>query len=287
MCDAVSSFCKSKVKSYRQLVCSRENIVRLTGRYVTRIVAAVVWCGVLWSLLGTSALPRQYFSDDTCQVVSQNVTNDSILPLDSLNDNLYVLSTEFRVLASFSDEDLNQYVLLEIRNELCENISLIQVENDNWSLLVLSDSMSVTVNDNQFNRGRGGLVDISDGHFFALILLLIFSSICGFIAKLICLPPLFGMIIAGIILRNVPYIDFASHIEPAWSSTIRNIALVIILIRGGLSMKPKDLKRLKHAVLLLGSVPCVLEGVVDGVIAILYLKMPWQWGLMLGYVTLL
>lgn len=279
MCNAVSSSCKSKVKSYCQLVCSRENIVRVTGRYVTRIVVALVWCGVVWSLLGTSAFPRQYFSDDNCQIVSQNVTNDSIQPLNNLNDTLHILSSEFSVLASFNDEDLDQYVLIEIRSKQCENISVIQVENHNWSLLVSSDS--VTVNDN-FKQDRGGLVDISDGHFFALILLLIFSSICGFIAKLVCLPPLFGMIIAGIILRNVPYIDFASHIEPAWSSTIRNIALVIILIRGGLSMKPKDLKRLKHAVLILGSVPCVLEGVVDGVIAILYLKMPWQWGLMLG-----
>ena len=278
MCGAVSSFCKSKVKSYYQLSCSRENVVRVTGRYVTRIVAAVVWCGVAWSLLGTSALPKQYFSDESCQLVSQNVTNDSNLPID---DTLYVLSSEFSILASFNDEDLNQYILLEIKTKPCENISLIQVENHNWSLLVLSDSMSVTVNDN-INQGRGGLTDISDGHFFALILLLIFSSICGFIAKLMCLPPLFGMIIAGIILRNVPYIDFASHIEPAWSSTIRNIALVIILIRGGLSMKLKDLKRLKHAVLVLGSIPCVVEGVVDGAIAILYLKMPWQWGLMLG-----
>lgn len=281
MCNTVSSLCKTRAKSYFHLLCSRENVVRVTSRYITRIVAAVVWCGVLWSLLGTSALPRQYFRDESCQIVSQNVTNDSTLPLDSVNDALLVLSSEFSVLASFNDNDLNQYVLLEIQSRQCENISLIQVENHNWSLVVLSDSMSVTVSD-RFNQGRGGLVDISDGHFFALILLLIFSSICGFIAKLVCLPPLFGMIIAGIILRNVPYIDFASHIEPAWSSTIRNIALVIILIRGGLSMKPKDLKRLKHAVLILGSVPCVLEGVVDGAIAILYLKMPWQWGLMLG-----
>ena len=281
MCNAVSSFCKSKVKSYCQLIFSRENVIRLAGRYTTRIVAAIIWCGVIWSLLGNSALPRQYFNDQTCQIVSQNITNDSTLPLDILNDTLYILSSEFSVLASFNNEDLNQYVLLEIKRKQCENISVIQVENQNWSLLVSSDSMLVTVNDN-FKQGRGGLVDISDGHFFALILLLIFSSICGFIAKLVCLPPLFGMIIAGIILRNVPYIDFASHIEPAWSSTIRNIALVIILIRGGLSMKPKDLKRLKHAVLLLGSIPCVLEGAVDGVIAILYLKMPWQWGLMLG-----
>lgn len=285
MCNGVSSFCKSKVKYYCQLVCSRENLVRVSGRYATRIIAAILWCGVIWSLLGNSALPRQYFSDESCQIVSQNVTmNDSILSLYDLNDSstLSILSSEFSVLASFSDEALNQHVLLEIKGEQCENISVIQVENHNWSLLVSSDSMSVTVNDN-FKQGRaGGLADISDGHFFALILLLIFSSICGFIAKLVCLPPLFGMIIAGIILRNVPYIDFASHIEPAWSSTIRNIALVIILIRGGLSMKPKDLKRLKHAVLLLGCIPCVLEGVVDGAIAILYLKMPWQWGLTLG-----
>ena len=105
MCDAVSSFCKSKVKSYYQLSCSRENVVRVTGRYVTRIVAAVVWCGVVWSLLGTSALPRQYFSDESCQLVSQNVTNDSNLPID---DALYVLLSELNILAPFNDEQTSK-----------------------------------------------------------------------------------------------------------------------------------------------------------------------------------
>lgn len=273
------SCCKTKVNSYCDLVCSRENVFRITGRYITRIVVTITWCGVVWSLLGGSALPKQNLYDEICQVVSQNVTmNDSILLPDSLNNTFYISSSELRVLSTFTDKSLNQYVRIQIdSSEWCDNISSIQITNHNWSLLVL-DAVSL----GDAKGGRSGLVDIPNGHFFALIMLLIFSSICGFIAKLVHLPPLFGMITAGILLRNVPYIDLASNIQPSWSSTIRNIALVIILIRGGLSMEPKDLKRLKHAVLILGAIPCVLEGVVDGVIAILYLRMPWPWGFMLG-----
>ena len=286
--------CKSKAKSYCELVCSRENVVRLTGRYVTRVVAAIVWCGVIWSLLGSSALPLQYFNNDENCIVLRNITifeNDSILPPDSLDGTFHILSySKLSVLVSFFDNASNplEYVQVEIRrSKQCENISVeLQMINHNWTVPA---SATLDVDDifsQEEEEGPGGLVDIPNGHFFALILLLIFSSVCGFFAKLIGLPPLFGMIIAGLLLRNVPYIDFARHIQPAWSSTIRNVALVIILIRGGLSMKPKDLKRLKHAVLILGSIPCVLEGAVDGVIAIVYLKMPWQWGLMLGYVGL-
>ncbi len=130
------------------------------------------------------------------------------------------------------------------------------------------------------------LLDIPVGHFFSLALLLVVSSVFGVLAKWLLLPQLVGMIVAGFLLRNVPGIDFARHISNIWSSNIRNIALIIVLTRGGLSMDFKQLKRLKFAVLLLAFVPCVLEGVVDGLLATFWLKLPWQFAFTLGLVNL-
>jgi NhaP-type Na+/H+ or K+/H+ antiporter len=126
------------------------------------------------------------------------------------------------------------------------------------------------------------LADIPDGHFFSLILLVVISSIGGFLVNLIRLPPLLGMMVAGIILRNVPG-NLLDPISPAWSSTLRNIALVIILLRGGLSLDAKKLWSLKFVLPLLAILPCVFEGALDSIIAIFLLQMPWQWGLATGY----
>jgi NhaP-type Na+/H+ or K+/H+ antiporter len=110
----------------------------------------------------------------------------------------------------------------------------------------------------------------------------VISSIGGFLVNLIRLPPLLGMMVAGIILRNVPG-NLLDPISPAWSSTLRNIALVIILLRGGLSLDAKKLWSLKFVLPLLAILPCVFEGALDSIIAIFLLQMPWQWGLATGY----
>lgn len=292
-CNKVSAYCKR--------IWSRENVIRVAARAATRIAVVVVWSGVLWSLLGTSALPLQYFiamRDGSC-FVSQNIqaisldnVNESVVPFplpDAVdNETVHVLSnSEFSLVALSFDSTSNEYNLLQVkRSQQCDYLLELRgvYLDQNWTVVSKSGTEEIDLNDILTMEEPASLTYIPDGHFFALALLLIFSSICGYLAKLIFLPPLFGMIVAGIILRNVPYINFAKDIQPTWSSTIRNIALVIILIRGGLSMKLKDLKRLKHAVLILGAFPCILEGAVDGLIATYFLNMPWQWGFLLGYV---
>lgn len=161
--------------------------------------------------------------------------------------------------------------------------SAVSIASDYDCIFNTSESMNIC-NASSISMERLGLLDISDGHFFALFILLVFAALLGFLVRLIYLHPLTGMLIAGFILRNVPYIDFAADINPMWSSTIRNICLVVVLIRGGLSLDSNQLKRLKVAVFLLAIVPCVCEGAVDGVVATFLLPLPWKWGLMLGYV---
>lgn len=266
------------MKSYCKRIWSPENIVRVVAVVSTRITLVIVWCCVVWSLLGSDALPFQYFialKDGTCfsaRIINlTSLENDSIVT-PSVSNN-FTNNSELSHISSFILD--SNFKLVQFKKEQCDyRPELRDVTLDlNWTVVSIANV-----------KESSSLIRIPCGHFFALVLLLIFSSVCGYLAKLVFLPSLFGMIIAGILLRNVPQFDFAQYIQPTWSSTIRNIALVIILIRGGLSMRLEDLKRLKYAVLILGSLPCILEGAVDGITATFYLKMPWQWGFMLGYV---
>jgi len=40
----------------------------------------------------------------------------------------------------------------------------------------------------------------------------------------------------GFLLRNVPYIDVAKNIDQTWSSSLRLIALTVILTRAGIGL---------------------------------------------------
>ena len=44
------------------------------------------------------------------------------------------------------------------------------------------------------------------------------------------------MLLAGFALRNIPIVNFAADIESYWSSTIRAIALSVILVKAGLEL---------------------------------------------------
>lgn len=62
----------------------------------------------------------------------------------------------------------------------------------------------------------------------------------------------------------------------------RQIALTIILIRAGLGLDPKALRRLSFVVIRLAFIPCLFEAVVDGIGSHFILDFPWPWGFMLG-----
>ena len=299
-----------KVKKYCKQCWSPHNVLRVLSRYTTRIFATVVWCGVLWSLLGNDSYPLQYLNYlqskqlQKCINSSLEVPDNDVnillqyLPAD-WNESIYL--EEYNLVALSPDLDTSNsnvsYQLLLLRRDSeCHNRVHLQnivleisygINHTNDTTFTDIDRSITNASIDLFNLLRSELedqllVNIRDGHFFALVLLLVFSSILGVLAKAVFLPPLFGMIIAGFILRNAPFIDFATHVNTAWSSTIRNVALVIVLIRGGLSMDPKQLKRQKLAVVLLALLPCVLEGALDGVVGTFLLELPWQWAFMLG-----
>jgi len=99
------------------------------------------------------------------------------------------------------------------------------------------------------------------------------------------LPPLLGMLIGGLVSRNVPYIrDFAgAQIDAKTSATLRTAALVLILCRAGLGLDLVSLSRLKWAVLRLAALPCLAEATTVALLAAALLNFPAAWAALLGF----
>ena len=71
------------------------------------------------------------------------------------------------------------------------------------------------------------------GGIFGLYVLFVCSMLASSLAKKLSMPPLLGMLLVGLLLKNVPYINVAQTISKEWSSALRNLALVVILTRAG------------------------------------------------------
>ena len=93
---------------------------------------------------------------------------------------------------------------------------------------------------------------------FSLALILFCGFMIGGILQKLKLPALLGMMITGIVLG--PYV--LNLIDPAIlniSADLREIALIVILIRAGLSLDLKDLKKVGRPAILMCFVPATLE----------------------------
>nr|XP_019594458.1 PREDICTED: sodium/hydrogen exchanger 9B1 isoform X1 [Rhinolophus sinicus]XP_019594459.1 PREDICTED: sodium/hydrogen exchanger 9B1 isoform X1 [Rhinolophus sinicus] len=135
-----------------------------------------------------------------------------------------------------------------------------------------------------------GRDSLPGGNLFGLLIIFYCAIIGGKLVELIRipsvpqLPPLLGMLLAGFTIRNVPFLSKHVRISNTWSSTLRNIALTVILIRAGLGLDPKVLKHLKGVCLRLSMGPCLMEACSAAVISHFLMNFPWQWGFLLGFV---
>ncbi|XP_047241774.1 sodium/hydrogen exchanger 9B2-like [Girardinichthys multiradiatus] len=128
------------------------------------------------------------------------------------------------------------------------------------------------------------------GNLFGIVILFMCSVLGGKLLGMIQLPtlppfpPLLGMLLAGLLLRNVPYVTDAVFIDTHWSAALRNIALSIILTRAGLGLDPSVLRRLKAVCVRVAVGPCMVEACIDAVVSHFLLSLPWVWGFILGFV---
>ncbi|XP_016014531.2 sodium/hydrogen exchanger 9B2 [Rousettus aegyptiacus] len=128
------------------------------------------------------------------------------------------------------------------------------------------------------------------GNLFGIIILFYCAIIGGKLLGLIKLPglpplpPLLGMLLAGFLIRNIPVISDNVQIKHKWSSALRSIALSVILVRAGLGLDSKALKKLKGVCIRLSMGPCLVEACTSALLAHFLMGLPWQWGFILGFV---
>ncbi|XP_072936443.1 sodium/hydrogen exchanger 9B2-like isoform X2 [Epargyreus clarus] len=120
------------------------------------------------------------------------------------------------------------------------------------------------------------------GQLFMLAGLTIAANFGGWlILKITTLPQLIGMLIVGIIMKNIGFVNFDESYQHV-CSYIRKIALTIILTRAGLDLDPVAMKKFFLTVIKLALVPWTFECVLCAVMANLLLGLPWNWAFLLS-----
>lgn len=92
----------------------------------------------------------------------------------------------------------------------------------------------------------------------SISLILILGMFAGWTCKKIKLPSLFGMLLVGILI-GPHLLNLIDDSILDISSTIRKIALIIILLRAGLKLSVSDLKKAGRPALMMCCIPAVFE----------------------------
>lgn len=124
---------------------------------------------------------------------------------------------------------------------------------------------------------KGGFMLVSFG------LIIIFGLIFGFFCKKLKIPALIGMLFTGIILGpNVLNLIDSKTLNI--SSELRQIALIVILIKAGLSLDISDLKRIGKSAILLSFLPASFEILAYFIFARIFFKIRSVDALLMGSV---
>ncbi|WP_255763940.1 cation:proton antiporter [Jeotgalibaca sp. MA1X17-3] len=92
----------------------------------------------------------------------------------------------------------------------------------------------------------------------SIAFVLVFGLLLGYVFRKMKVPGLIGMILAGVLLG--PYVfNFLDDSILGLSPDLRQIALVIILTRAGLTLDIRDLKRVGRSALMMSFVPATVE----------------------------
>ncbi|CAG9814942.1 unnamed protein product [Phaedon cochleariae] len=127
----------------------------------------------------------------------------------------------------------------------------------------------------------GPIVAPPSGKLFQLMVLSISAHLGGWLISLTTLPALIGMLFTGLLLQNVNIVDIDENFAEICKE-LRNVALVIILIRAGLDLDPSAMRRMKYTVIKLGLVPWLMEAFATALLSVFLLDLPVSYALLLG-----
>ncbi len=117
----------------------------------------------------------------------------------------------------------------------------------------------------------------------SIAIIILLSLVLAKVFNMLKLPTILGMILTGMILG--PYVLDLIHIDILNISTeLRQIALIVILIRAGLSLDLKDLKEVGRPAILLSFIPATIEIIAISILAPLIFGISFQSALVMGAV---
>jgi len=241
-------------------------------RVLTRLFALVVWLGVLWVILGDAVLPKGFRSKDciTCVRLRVNESNDTIYPCNE---------TDVSILGMFQYDTDDITVGYSYVNCCVNQINFFiegsMTESQIVDVLHYARPLPVEHHESIITK---------EGQVFALVVVLMASALGGFIARALRLPSLFGMLVVGIMLRNVDAIAVADDIHPGVAYFLKNVALVLVTTRGGVYLDADVVRQQKFQIIKLALMPSLCEAIADGIAGHFLLDLPWLWSFMLGFI---
>ncbi|XP_025196297.1 sodium/hydrogen exchanger 9B1 isoform X1 [Melanaphis sacchari] len=119
------------------------------------------------------------------------------------------------------------------------------------------------------------------GQLFNIAVLVVFAYLGGWVFRMLTLPALVGMLLVGIIYKNIGLINIEGHYTEL-VSMLRKIALVVIFTRAGLDLDPVALKKLYCRVLFLALIPWCTEAAVIATTVHYLLDLPWPFAILCG-----
>ncbi|EIE25667.1 hypothetical protein COCSUDRAFT_46326 [Coccomyxa subellipsoidea C-169] len=122
------------------------------------------------------------------------------------------------------------------------------------------------------------------GPAWAIIFIWVVSGTCGYVVDKLHFPGALGMILSGMLLRNVGGGIVIRGLKASWSKQIRAAALAIIFLRSGLEIDLDIFKRVGGAAVRLLLVPGICEAFFDGGIAMPIFGMPPTFAFALGFI---
>lgn len=117
----------------------------------------------------------------------------------------------------------------------------------------------------------------------SLIIIGILANYSGKLVEYIKLPSLIGMMIFGMIIGPA-FLNVVPQATLKIAPVIKDIALVAVLLIGGLGISLAQMKQIGRPAILLSAVPATLEGFTIALMSMLLLKFSFVQGAILGFI---
>jgi NhaP-type Na+/H+ or K+/H+ antiporter len=117
----------------------------------------------------------------------------------------------------------------------------------------------------------------------SLTIIFLSALFLNYLFNLLKMPGLIGIMLTGILFG--PYVfNFIPLEILKFPTDFKTLALIIILIRAGLSLNKSTLNKIGKNAVKLGIIPCLFEAAAIVAVAFLFLKIPIKEAAVLGFV---